>query len=205
MSQPSLCPAEPSDLIRTRRGDAVSVRMAVPADAAGLQAYVGSLTPRSRYNRFLGAMSELPPAVLADFVHSGRGDRFTLVAVMADDADASIIAEARYALDTAAGTVEFGLSVQDRWQGHGIGPALLREVERRAAVLGAHSLFGETLRSNDVMIALARKAGYLLRPLPDDWRLARFEKPIAQPTALALPVMSGRPQGEPARLGVSGR
>jgi hypothetical protein len=41
-------------------------------------------------------------------------------------------------------------------------------------------MFGDTLRSNDVMITLAKKSGYLLRQHPDDWRLVRFEKQIAQ-------------------------
>jgi hypothetical protein len=39
-------------------------------------------------------------------------------------------------------------------------------------------MFGDTLRSNDVMIGLARKSGFAFTRHPDDWKLVRFEKPI---------------------------
>jgi hypothetical protein len=32
------------------------------------------------------------------------------------------------------------------------------------------------LRSNDVMIGLARKSGFDFKPSPGDWKLVRFEK-----------------------------
>ena len=73
---------------------------------------------------------------------------------------------------------EFGLSVDDRWQGHGIGAALLRNLECRAAAFGAKQLFGDTLRSNEAMMALARKSGFAFSDSPGDWRLVRFEKQI---------------------------
>ena len=44
--------------------------------------------------------------------------------------------------------------------------------------MGAHRIFGDTLRSNEPMIALARKSGYAFTRHPDDWKLARFERPI---------------------------
>jgi GNAT superfamily N-acetyltransferase len=165
-----------SDIIHTRRGDELSLRFLTPADAEALQAYVRGLSSRSRTKRFLGALSELPRSVLEDFVALGRNDRFSLIATMARDGGEIIVAEARYALDGDSGRVEFGLSVQDRWHGHGIGPALLHNLERRALALGGATLAGDTLRSNDVMIALARKAGFTLQPHADDWTLVRFEK-----------------------------
>jgi GNAT superfamily N-acetyltransferase len=181
---------ESSDVIHTRRGDELRLRFLTPVDAETLQAYVRSLSVRSRHNRFLGALSELPKAVLEDFVALGRNDRFTLVATMESDGGESIVAEARYALDRDTGRVEFGLSVQDRWHGHGIGPALMTQLERRARDLGGVSLAGDTLRANDVMIALAKKSGFDLRPHPDDWTLVRFEKALsgasAQPSSAGL-------------------
>jgi GNAT superfamily N-acetyltransferase len=80
--------------------------------------------------------------------------------------------------------------VLDRWQGHGIGPALMQNVECRAAALGVKTMFGDTLRSNDVMITLAKKSGYLFRQHPDDWKLVRFEKQIVK--AAGLPCASLR-------------
>lgn len=169
-----------ADTLQSRRGDAITIRFVTPGDAEALQAYVRSLNSQSRYNRFLGAMSELPNNVLNDFLHVGEHDRFSVVATMLVDGFETIVGEARYGFNAETESVEFGLSVHDRWQGLGIGAALLKNLECRAASLGAGSVFGDTLRSNAAMLGLARQAGYSFIRHPDDWRLVRFEKPIAQ-------------------------
>ena len=167
-----------SDVLRTRNGDAVTVRFVEPRDAGALQNYFRSLTANSRYKRFLGAASELPPALLEDFIHVGEADRFSVIATMPIEGFETIVGEARYAFDSDVASIEFGLSIDDRWQGHGIGKALLKNIECRAASLGATHLFGDTLRSNDAMIGLARKSGYAFANTPGDWKLTRFQKEI---------------------------
>ena len=168
-----------SDVLRSRHGQAVTVRFVEPRDAEGLQDYFRSLTTRSRYNRFLGAASELPPSLLEDFIHIGEADRFSVVATMLVDGFETIVGEARYAFDSETASIEFGLSIDDRWQGHGIGKALLKNLECRAASFGATRVFGDTLRSNDAMIVLARKSGYAFTNTPGDWKLTRFQKQIS--------------------------
>ena len=165
-----------SDTLRARSGEALTVRFVEPRDAEALQNYFRSLTTRSRYNRFLGATRELPPSVLEDFIHIGEADRFSVVATMLVDGHEIIVGEARYAFEN--GSIEFGMSVDDRWQGHGIGKGLMKNLECRAASFGADRLFGDTLRSNEAMIGLARKSGYAFTASPGDWKLVRFEKHI---------------------------
>jgi RimJ/RimL family protein N-acetyltransferase len=167
-----------SDILRLRSGKSITVRFLEPADAGALQTYFRSLTTRSRYNRFLGALSELPQTVLEHFIHVGEGDRFSVIATMTLDGVETIVGEARYAFDPDTDSLEFGLSIDDSRQGQGIGSALLHNLQCRAAALGAERLFGDTLRSNDAMIALARKAGFSFTHHPDDWKLVRFEKHI---------------------------
>ena len=167
-----------SDVLRARNGEVMSVRFVEPRDAEALQNYFRSLTTRSRYNRFLGAASELPPSELDRFIHVGEADRFSVIATMLIEGRETIVGEARYAFDSETASIEFGLSIDDRWQGHGIGKALLKNLECRAAAFGAERLFGDTLRSNDAMIALARKSGYAFKLSPGDWKLVRFEKLI---------------------------
>jgi len=167
-----------SDVLRLRTGKSVTVRFVEPRDAEALQAYFRALSVRSRYNRFLGAMSELPKNQLDRFIHVGEDDRFSVVATMEIDGIETIVGEARYAFNTDTGSFEFGLSIDDRWQGHGIGSALLANLQCRAAAFGAKRLFGDTLRSNEVMISLARKSGYAFTQSPGDWKLVRFEKHI---------------------------
>ena len=167
-----------SDVLRSRHGEAVTVRFVEPRDAEALQAYFRSLSGRSRYSRFLAAASELPAVELECAIHIGEADRFSVVATMQIEGRETIIGEARYAFDSETAAIEFGLSIDDRWQGHGIGKALLKNLECRAAAFGAVQVFGDTLRSNDAMIALARKAGYVFTNTPGDWRLTRFRKDI---------------------------
>jgi RimJ/RimL family protein N-acetyltransferase len=168
-----------SDVLRSRRGAPVTVRFVEPRDGEELQNYFRSLSSRSRYNRFLGAMSELPQPVLERFTHIGEASGFTVVATMMIDGFETIVGEARYAFHPENESFEFGVSIDDRWQGHGIGAALLKNLKCRAAAFGARSLFGDTLRSNDGMMGLARKSGYTFANHPDDWKLVRFEKEIS--------------------------
>ena len=165
-----------SDVLLTRSGKPLTVRFVEPRDAEALQNYFRSLSVRSRYNRFFGAMSELPAAQLDRFTHPGEDDRFSVIAMMKVDGIDAIVGEARYAFNADTASFELGLSVDDRYQGQGIGPALLSNLECRAAAFSAGHIFGDTLRSNDAMISVARKAGYAFVPTPGDWKLVRFEK-----------------------------
>jgi RimJ/RimL family protein N-acetyltransferase len=171
-----------TDHLRLRNGKTLTVRFAAPRDAELLQSYFRGLSAHSRYNRFLGAVSELPAGVLDHFIHAGEDDRFSVLALVMIDGMPTIVGEARYGFEPSTGDFEFGVSVDDRWQGHGIGTLLLGNLECRAAALGAQRMFGDTLRSNDVMINLARKSGFAFTRHPDDWKLVRFEKEIASAT-----------------------
>ena len=167
-----------SDVLHAKDGSEIKVRFVEPRDREELQNYIRSLSSGSRYNRFLGALSELPKSELERFIHVGEADRFTVVATIMVDGFETIVGEARYAFHADTSSVEFGLSISDRWQGHGIGKALLKNLECRAASFGAQRLFGDTLRSNATMIGLARKSDYSFTNSAGDWKLVRFEKQI---------------------------
>lgn len=167
-----------SDVLLTRSGDLVTLRFVEVADADALQSYFRNLSGRSRYNRLMGAASELPAEQLDKFIHVGDGGSFSLVATMKTDGVDRIVGEARYALDEASARFEFGLSIDDRLQRRGLGTALLSNLGCRAAAIGAETLFGDTLRSNDAMQALARKAGFSFVSTPGDWKQVRFEKRV---------------------------
>jgi GNAT superfamily N-acetyltransferase len=167
-----------SDVLRSRSGEFVTVRFVEPGDAEALQHYFRSLSARSRYNRLMGAASELPQSQLEKFVRLGDADSFSVVAAVKVDGFETLVGEARYAFHPDSASFELGLSIDDHWQGQGIGAALLANLECRAAALGAEQLFGDTLRSNDAMLHLARKLGYGFAPTPGDWKQVRFQKRI---------------------------
>ena len=170
-----------TDVVRLKGGRPLKVRFIEQKDADALLFYFRSLSRQSRYNRLMGAASELPPSELDKALHIGEGSRFAVVAEMVDGVD-TIVGESRYSYDAETQNTEFGLSIGNAWQGQGIGTAMLSNLECRSAALGALRLFGETFRNNEQMIALARKAGYLFTGAPSDWRQVRFEKPLYRVT-----------------------
>jgi hypothetical protein len=50
--------------LRLTAGECVTLRPIRPRDAGTLQAYIRNLSSESRYNRFFGALNELPSAEL---------------------------------------------------------------------------------------------------------------------------------------------
>jgi GNAT superfamily N-acetyltransferase len=176
-------PGRCSEVFLSRGGAVIMLRFAEVTDAAALQAYFRGLTTRSRYNRLMGGASELPAGQLARFIHAGAGNGFSLVATLQRSGGESIIGEMRYAIDDATNSVEIALSVIDGMQRQGIGTALLDNLAGRAASLGADRLLGDTLRSNDAMLALARKTGFVFAPIPGDWTQIRMEKTITRPSS----------------------
>src|SRR5271169_6277844 len=162
----ALCPARSSD------GDA-------------LQAYVRGLSPDSRYNRFLGAVNELPALELARTLAANGRDTLTLLLTSTVGDRETVVGEARVALSCAKRAGEFSMSIADDWQHLGVGSALLAEIERKAAADGIEVLFGDTLRTNDGMIGLARSRGYCVGRGFEP-RLVRIEKRL-EDTAPDLP------------------
>ena len=119
--------------------------------------------------------SELPASELARALAANGRDTLTLLLTsMAEDRE-TVVGEARVALSCARRAGEFGMSIADGWRGLGVGSALLEEIERKAAADGIELLFGDTLRTNEGMIGLARGHGFRLMPGLEP-RLLRIQK-----------------------------
>ncbi|MEH2510917.1 RimJ/RimL family protein N-acetyltransferase [Nitrobacteraceae bacterium AZCC 1564] len=165
-----------TDVVRLRTGETLIIRFVTLGDGDALQSYFRSLSPRSRYNRLMGAASELSPLELDKTLRVGENSRFAVIAEMKVDGMSTVVGEARYSYDATSRGGEFGLSIGDAWQGRGIGSTMLANLECRSAALGAVRAVGETFRNNEQMIGLARKSGYDFMPAPYDWRQVRLEK-----------------------------
>jgi GNAT superfamily N-acetyltransferase len=153
------------------------IRTAGARDVEGLAAHFGALSCTSRYNRFMGAISNFSRIAQDCLIHSGKADRFTLVAELREQSREFIIGEASYGFDHGANCGEFAISVSDQWQSQGLGSALLGALQFRAVSLGHFELFGETLKTNDRMKGLARREGFAFSR-PPDWRAVRFDKKL---------------------------
>jgi GNAT superfamily N-acetyltransferase len=160
-------------------GVSVTLRPIGPCDAGVLQAYVRALSPAARYNRFFGALNELPPAELDRVLHLDRKYELALLVETRVDGAPIVIGEARYALASDRLEAELALSVADDWRGKGLGTLLLADIECRTRTLGAWHLGADVLRSNEPMKALARKVGFLMADVPRDAKLVRIVKNLA--------------------------
>ena len=159
-------------------GVGLALRPVAPGDGAALQAYIRALSPSSRYNRFFGGLSELPPSELARALAANGRDAQTLLLVAQAGGGERIVGEIRLALSCVERAGEFALSIADDRQGLGVGSALIGEIERRAAEDGIERLFGDVLGTNRAMIALARARGFAFGPGLEG-RLVRIEKALA--------------------------
>ena len=153
----------------------LALRPARSSDGDALQSYVRALSAQSRYNRFLGGASELPASELARALAANGRDTQTLLLTSTAEDRETVVGEARVALSCAERTGEFGMSIADNWRRVGVGSTLIEEIERKAAADGIEWLLGDTLLTNEGMIALARSRGFRLGAGIEP-RLVRIQK-----------------------------
>jgi GNAT superfamily N-acetyltransferase len=170
-------PAAWSHTVHLPGGERVTVRMARPADAEMLQAYVRELSVSARYNRFFGALRELPPAEITRITHMNQPSRATLIAEIGGS-EPIMIGELRYVVLSDA-ACEFAISVAEGWRGKGIGSLMLGDLKCRVRALGVESLVGDVLRSNQRMLVFAHKAGFDIAARSSDPRAVRIVKDIS--------------------------
>jgi GNAT superfamily N-acetyltransferase len=160
-----------------------SIRLAGPGDADRLQVYVRQLSAAARYNRFFGALSELPASELRRATDVDGLRRATLIAQTADST--AIIAELRYAV-LSDNACEFSISVADHWRRRGIGKLMLDDLCCRTRGLGVERLVGDVLRSNDTMLRFATKIGFTIAPRSTDPRAVRIIKDLIAAPATVI-------------------
>lgn len=176
-------------------GESVVVRAIGPRDAERLQAYMRNLSGSTRRNRFLGALSELAPRELERLTHMGGPSELALIALASAGGERVMVAETVQVVTPGSLRCEIALSVTDAWQRKGLGTLLLWETECWARLVGASSLIGEVLRTNNAMKGLARKAGFAIRGPFKDARLTEIIKDLSIPqTGLPCHGQSSRPQ-----------
>ena len=110
---------------------------------------------------------------------NGRDTQTLLLTSTAENRE-TVVGEARVALSCAERTGEFGMSIADDWRRLGVGSTLLEDIERKAAADGIEWLLGDTLLTNEGMIALARSRGFRLGAGIEP-RLLRIQKRLEDP------------------------
>ncbi len=167
-------------------GRAVTVRAVLAEDLQLESDFVAhGLTQQSRYQRFQTALSELPPGMARYFTDIDFRQHVALLALDDSDGRPQQVGEVRYVCDgDLPDQAEFALAVADGWQGQRLGARLLRQLVRIARRHGVRRLYGDVLRTNAPMLALARAQGFTPRP-QGDARLVRMAlalEPVSAPS-----------------------
>ena len=166
--------------VRLPDGTPLLIRPIRPEDAESEQAFVRGLSIERPRKRFLGALSELTPAMLVRFTHTDPSRETALVAFAGEGAEARQVGVARYAMDEEGDgrRAEFALVVGDERHHQGIGTRLMRLLIDAARTHGVERLHGEVLADNLAMLGLMRRLGFAERPHPADARLVAVERDL---------------------------
>lgn len=154
-------PILPGATLTLRDGRVIHMRPIHSDDAPRLQDFHHRLSHQSLYFRFFGEMPELNRELAERLSDVDYVERMAIVATPAADADAPIIAVARYQRveKPAAQAAELALAVEDSWQGQGIGPQLLRALATYARDRGFTTLVANVLYDNGRMLAMLHHLG----------------------------------------------
>jgi acetyltransferase len=154
-------------------GERVTVRPIRPEDAEIEQAFVKHLSPETRYFRFMNALSELTPQMLARFTQIDYGREMALIAVSAKDGRETEVAVARYITNPDGASCEFALVVDDGWHRQGLGRRLMTQLIEVARSRGLAGMSGDILAANQPMLALLASLGFTIGESPGDAGLRR--------------------------------
>ncbi|GAA4344208.1 GNAT family N-acetyltransferase [Pigmentiphaga soli] len=153
-------------------GTPYTIRPIRPEDAAPLQAFTRGLSEHSRYMRFISAMRELSPNMLARYTQVDYHRELALVATVLDadapDTGETLIGVARYLLNPDGDSAEYALVVADAWQRRGLGRELMTALVDAARRQGLRRIEGFVLGANGPMLKLMGSLGFHIQPDPDD-------------------------------------
>jgi ribosomal protein S18 acetylase RimI-like enzyme len=141
-----------------RDGRPFKIRALRPDDRDGLLAAVGQTSAQSLYRRFFSPRRGFTEEQIAYFVNVDFVAHVALVAALEENGRRMIIGGGRYIV-VQPGKAEVAFVVVDRYQGQGIGAALMRHLAAIARDAGLEELVAEVLADNISMLKVFRKSG----------------------------------------------
>ena len=177
-------PTELIDEVRLRDGRSVLVRPVLPPDASMHRAFVQSMSPATRRNRFHAGVADLPDPVLRYLTEVDHVDHLALVGEVDEATGARLGAEARWVRrEDEPDTADFAIASADDCQLSGLGNALLDMLQRSAAARGIDRLCGHVLRNNLRMSGWLEARGWRIGLDPTDPGVVCAELPLAASAA----------------------
>jgi acetyltransferase len=168
---------------RLKGGETVLLRAIRAEDLEAERRFIARLSPKTMYLRFHAPLRELTMERLVRYTQIDYDREMAFVAIDSSDehGEGEIRGIARYTRNPDGSTCEFGIAVEDAWQGRGLGHALMNALESCARDRGMTEIIGYVLTENDDMGTLMRARMYDARRDEDDSGVMRYCKPLQAP------------------------
>jgi len=151
-------PAKYSVTELLRDGSRIEIRALQPADRDELQSAVGRMSDESLYRRFFTPKRYFSEHEVDFYLNIDFVKHVALVAVLSVEGRALIVGGGRYIV-TQPGVAEVAFTINDAYQGRGIGGLLMKHLTAIARASALRELVAEVLPSNAAMLSVFKKAG----------------------------------------------
>jgi acetyltransferase len=168
-------------------GESLVLRAIRPEDAEAEKRLIGRLSARTSYLRFHAPVRELTVERLVRYTQIDYDREMAFVAIDASGDHEEIRGISRYTRNPDGTSAEFGVIVEDAWQGRGLGHVLMQALEDTARARGLTQLIGLVLRENDEMGLLMQRRGYGPHRDEEDPGVMRYIKPLVDVLPPPLP------------------
>lgn len=160
-------------LSQLKRGRTVQLRPIRPEDGESIKNMVRNMSAESRYFRFMHAINDLSPQLVAQFTKLDYDRQMAFVAVQ-DSGKGDVVGVSRYAMSSDRQQGEFAISIADSMQGQGLATALMKLIIEHAKAQGLIELVGDVLTTNAPMRGLMKSLDFTATPDSDDREILRF-------------------------------
>ena len=151
-------PSNYSAVENLRNGERIEIRALRPQDRDDLMAAVDLTSSDSLYRRFFAVRRHFTETEESFYLNVDFVSHVALIAVADENGQPIIIAGGRYVVGEP-GQAEVAFTVVDKYQGRGVGAALLRHLAMIARQAGLRELVAYVLPDNRAMLKVFEKSG----------------------------------------------
>jgi RimJ/RimL family protein N-acetyltransferase len=151
-------PSNYSAIEKLRDGERIEIRAVRPQDRDDLIAAVSRTSSDSLYRRFFAVRRHFSETEESFYLNVDFVSHVALVALAEENGQPSIVGGGRYVV-SEPGQAEVAFTVVDKYQGRGLGAALLRHLATIARQAGLRELVAYVLPDNRAMLKVFEKSG----------------------------------------------
>jgi len=144
-------PSNYSVIEKLRNGERIEIRAVRPQDRDDLMAAVSRTSSESLYRRFFAVRRHFSETEESFYLNIDFVSHVALVALTEENGRPSIVGGGRYVVGEP-GQAEVAFTVVDKYQGRGLGAALLRHLATIARQAGLRQLVAYVLPDNKAML-----------------------------------------------------